>query len=281
LLFTEREKRVKPFRDEKVLTAWNGLMMSAFADAAAVLGDDGYLDIAKRNADFILTELQSDGRLLRTWKDGKSKLNGYVEDYANVADGLLELYRASGEIKYCDEARRIADLMITEFWDEENGGFFFTSNDHEELIVRNKDLYDNATPSGNSVAADVLLKVAVLSGEEKYERFAVTVLRLAAAQLRRHPQGFGRSLSALEFHLSQTKEVAIVGAKGNELEREVMSRYLPDVVTVITGDPSTDAGSVPLLAGRDAVDGEPTAYVCEGYVCQRPARTVEELREQL
>ena len=157
-LFEAREKRIKPNRDEKVLTAWNGLMLAAFADAAAVLQNGEYLEIAKKNAEFISTQLQKDGRLLRTWKDGAAKLNGYIEDYANVADGLIELYQVSGEVKYLTEAKRLADLMITEFWDEDNGGFFFTSNDHEELIVRNKDFYDNATPSGNSVAADVLLK---------------------------------------------------------------------------------------------------------------------------
>ncbi len=206
-LFDEREKRIKPGRDEKVLTAWNGLMLAAFADAAAVLRSNEYLEIAVKNAEFILSQLQRDGRLLRTWKDGAAKLNGYIEDYANVADGLMELYQVSGEIRYLIEAKRLADLMIIEFWDQENGGFFFTSNDHEELIVRNKDFYDNATPSGNSVGADVLLRLAKLTGEDKYERFAVTVLKLAASQIRRHPQGFGRALSALEFYLGDTKEV--------------------------------------------------------------------------
>src|ERR1043166_1836103 len=167
LLFAAREKRIKPHRDEKVLTAWNGLMLATFADAAAVLANDGYLDIAKRNAKFILTKLQKDGRLLRTWKDGRAKLNGYVEDYANVADGLIVLYQASGQVEYLIEAKRLADLMITEFWDADNGAFFFTSNDHEELIVRNKDFYDNATPSGNSAAADVLCRLAKLRSEER------------------------------------------------------------------------------------------------------------------
>ncbi|HQX55859.1 MAG TPA: thioredoxin domain-containing protein, partial [Pyrinomonadaceae bacterium] len=159
-LFAAREQRIKPFRDEKVLTAWNGLMLGAFADAAGVLGNKEYLQIARSNAEFIKRELSRDGRLLRTWKDGTAKLNGYIEDYANVADGLIELFQVSGEFEHLIEAQRLTDLMITEFWDADNGGFFFTSNDHEELVVRNKDFYDNATPSGNSVAADVLLKLA-------------------------------------------------------------------------------------------------------------------------
>ncbi len=278
-LFEHREKRIKPFRDEKILTAWNGLMLAAFADAGGVLGDDRYLSIAKKNAGFILTELQMDGRLVRTWKEGKAKLNGYVEDYANVADGLVELFQVSGDVEYLSEAKRLADVMITEFWDAECGGFFFTSNDHEQLVVRNKDLYDNATPSGNSVAADVLLKLAKLTGEDKYERFAVTVLRLTASQIRRHPQGFGRALSALEFHLEQSIEIVIVGEKGNELERIALAGYHPDAVVVL-GRGGDDHG-LPLLVDRSAIGGEPTAYVCRDHVCQRPVTNGAELKSAI
>jgi len=279
-LFEAREKRIKPNRDEKILTAWNGLMLAAFADAAGVLGDNEYLEIAKRTADFILTHLQKDGRLLRTWKDGTAKLNGYVEDYANVADGLIVLYQASGEVEYLLEAKRLTEVMITEFWDEENGGFFFTSNDHEELIVRNKDFYDNATPSGNSVAADVLLTLAKLLGDERYERFAVNVLRLAANQIQRHPQGFGRSLSALESHLAETRQIVVIGPRGNDLEREILGSYLPDAVVVLSSDPETDSASVPLLKGRGMVDGQAVAYVCENFVCRLPVIDTSELRLQ-
>ena len=289
-LFTEREKRVKPFRDEKIITAWNGLMLAAFAEAAAILDSEEYLNVAKGNADFLLEHLREPGgesqagmpavqsRLLRTWKDGRAKLNGYIEDHANLADGLIELYQVSGETKYLLEAKRLADVMITEFWDDENGGFFFTSNDHEELIVRNKDFYDNATPAGNSVAADVLLKLAKLFGEEKYERFAGSVLRLVAPQISRYPQGFGRALSAMEFYLAPVKEVVIVGPKGNELERELWGEFRPNLVAALAGSSNSD---LPLLADRAMVDGKPAAYVCENFVCQRPVTTVEELSELL
>lgn len=282
-LFAAREKRVKPFRDEKVLTAWNGLMLAAFADAAKVLNSDEYLQIAERNAAFLLSELKSRDRLLRTWKNGKAKLNGYVEDYANVADALIELYQTTGKIEYVIEARRLADAMITEFWDEENGGFFFTSNDHEELIVRNKDFYDNATPSGNSTAADVLLRLAKFTHEERYERFAITTLRLSASQIRRHPQGFGRALSALEFSLSDTKEIVIIGEKGNQLEREIFRKYLPDAVVMLSSESESESGSatIPLVKGRPMIDGRATAYVCENSVCQRPVTSVEALNKSL
>ena len=281
LLFAEREERIKPNRDEKVLTAWNGLMLAAFADAAGILGSEEYLEIAKRNAQFILTRLQSEGCLLRTWKDGTAKLNGYIEDYANVADALLELYKVSGDIDYVNEARRLADLMITEFWDENDGGFFFTSNDHETLIVRNKDFYDNATPSGNSVAADVFLRLAKLLGDDKYERFGIAVLRLNASNISRHPQGFGRSLSALEFHLAPAKEIIIVGEKGNALEREILGRYLPDAIVVLSADPSVDSVAIPFLKDRETSQGPMAAYVCENFICQRPVADLSSLRELL
>lgn len=280
-LFAEREKRVKPFRDEKVLTAWNGLMLATFSEASAVLESEDYLEIAKRNADFILENLQKDDYLLRTFKDGQAKLNAYVEDYANLADGLIELFQASGETKYLREAKRLADLMITEFWDEEAGAFFFTANNHEELLVRNKDFYDNATPSGNSTAADVLLKLAHLAGDgERYERFAVTTLRLVATQLRRYPQAFGGALSALDFHLTPTKEIVILGERGNELEREVWREYLPNKV-VVSAENTESAGFITLLQDRKLIDEKPTAYVCENFTCQKPVTTAEELRNQL
>lgn len=278
-LFAEREKRIKPFRDEKTLTAWNGLMLAAFAEAAAVLGNDEYLAAAKANADFLLSELVNEGRVLRTWKDGRAKLNGYIEDYANLADGLLELYQVSGEKRYFTEARRLAEMMITEFWDAENGGFFFTSNDHEELIVRNKDFNDNATPSGNSVAADVLLKLAKFTGEEKYERFATTVLRLMSGQIRRFPNGFGRALATLEFALGETKEVALVGEDVSQLTAELWREYRPLKVAAIAGE--TVGDEVPLLSGRTSVEGKAAAYVCEGFVCKRPVTTPEEFGELL
>ncbi len=280
-LFREREKRIKPFRDEKILTAWNGLMLATFAEAAAILDRADYLEIARKNAGFILGNLQKDGYLLRTWKDGKAKLNAYLEDYANFADGLTELFQVSGEIKYLKEAQRLADLLITEFWDEEQGGFFFTASNHEELIVRKKDFHDNATPSGNSVAADVLLKLARLTGEEKYERFAVTVLRLVAPQIRRYPQAFGRSLATLEFYFNPTREIVILGEKGNALEKEIWKDFLPNKVVVLADGATENGEFIPLLKERTLIDGKPTAYVCENFACQKPVTSAEELREQL
>lgn len=280
-LFELRDARIKPHRDEKVLASWNGLMLAAFADAAGVLRDETYLAAAEKNAKFLLDQmLTGDGRLYRSWKAGEAKLNGYLDDYANVADGLLALYRTTGKVEYFNSAKALCDQMIEHFWDQDAGGFFYTSNDHEELVVRSKDFTDNATPSGNSAAADVLLCVAKLIGDERYERFAVATLRLAAKQIARYPQGFGRALSDLEFQLHNGGELAAVGPKDNELERAALTAYLPTTTVAISADPIADSASVPLFTDRgDAAEAR--AFLCENFVCSRPATTAEELREML
>ncbi len=213
ILFELREKRVKPDRDEKILTAWNGLMMASFAEAGIVLDRPDYTEAARRNAEFVLSKLSEDGSLLRTWKDGRAKFNAYLEDYAFLAEGLLTLFETTGEARWLKEALALADRMIEEFWDNEGGGFFFTGKSHEELIVRSKDYFDNATPSGNSVAAMVLLRLAALTGRENYRNLATAVLREVGDQTRRYPSGFGYALSAADFLLSTPKEVAIVGQR--------------------------------------------------------------------
>ncbi len=279
-LFEVREKRVKPFRDEKILTAWNGLMLSAFAEAAAVLGRDDYLQIARSNADFLISELIADGRVLRTWKDGRAKIGAFLEDYANLGCGLLDVFQTTGEIAYFQSAKSVADEMIVKFWDEESGGFFFTSADHEELIVRTKDFFDNATPSGNSAAADLLLKLAVLTGDDRYQRFAVAVLRLVAAQSRMYPSGFGRALGALEFYLGRRNEIVIVGGS-DDLRSAVWRPYQPIkvVVEISTGD-DTVAQHIPFVSGKTAMD-RPAVFVCQDYTCRQPVFDVGELNEQM
>ena len=280
-LFEARETRIKPHRDEKVLASWNGLMLAAFADAAGVLGDDKYLKTAEKNAEFLLSKMLTDsGRLFRSWKAGEAKLNGYLDDYANVADGLLALYQVTGNIRYFQNARSLVDLMLEHFWDQEAGGFFYTSNDHEELVVRTKDFTDNATPSGNSAAADVLLRIAMLTGDDRYERFAVATLRLAANQIARYPQGFGRALSTLGSHLYNAGELAIVGPAGNELAEVALATYLPTTTVALSSDPDNDAAEVPLFEGRGNSD-KPLAFLCKNFVCSRPVTSSVELREML
>jgi hypothetical protein len=286
ILFFEREKRIKPFRDEKMLTAWNGLMLRSFAEAAQVLDRADYLAVAMKHAEFVLSQLRQDGRLLRTHKDGVSKLNGYLEDYAYLADGLLSLYEASFDVRWFNEARALADTMIAQFWDAREGGFFFTSHDHESLISRTKDFYDNATPSGNSVAAAVLLRLHLFTGEARYRELAETIFALMHNMLQRAPSGFGHLLCALDLALASPLEIAIIGTPADKTKAEMLAkirqRYLPNkVVACAAPDETAASAAIPLLAGRAAVEGKATAYVCRQFTCAAPVTTAEALEAQL
>jgi len=280
-LFNAREERVRPGRDDKTLAAWNGLMLTAFAEAANILGRDDYRAVAVRNAEFIISQLLKKGRLLRTYKSGQAKLNGYLEDYAYVIEGLLAVYEATFELRFFTQARELADTMVAQFWDEQDGGFYFTSSDHEQLITRTKDYFDNATPSGNSVAAMALLKLGLLTQEQEYTRRAVAILRALRSAMSRHPSAFGYLLTVLDFYLSEPKEIAIVGKlDSHEVKlfcEEVYSRYLPNKVVAARepGD-ETAAAAIKLLMGRSAIDSQATGYVCRNYTCLAPATTTEE-----
>ncbi len=281
-LFELRERRVKPDRDEKVLTAWNGLMMASFAEAGVVLSRPDYTNAARRNAEFVLAKLRRDGALLRTWKDGRAKFNAYLEDYAFLIEGLVTLFETTGESRWLSEALTLTERMVKEFWDDEGGGFFFTGKSHENLIVRSKDYFDNATPSGNSVAALVLLRLATLTDNESYRNLATAVLREVGDQIRRYPSGFGYALSAADFLLSTPKEIAIVGKDAADISlllAETWRRYLPNKVVAPSFEGETTA--IPLLENRPPVNGLPTAYVCENYTCQQPVTNVSALRDQL
>jgi hypothetical protein len=286
ILFEAREKRVKPFRDEKILTAWNGLMMRSFAEASRAFDRKDYLEIAVRNADFLLAKMRRDGRLLRTYKDGESKLNGYLEDYAYVIDGLLSLYEASFDLRWFEEARALAETMIAQFWDDEAGGFFFTSADHEKLITRAKDFYDNAIPSGNSAAAAALTRLSLFTGEDRYRRTAETIFRLMKPAMTRAPSAFGRLLSALDLFLASPYEIAIIGAPDDAETRAmidvVFKRYLPNRVIAFAPYAGSNAsGAIKLLEGRDMIDGKATAYVCRNFYCEAPQTHAEGLAKAL
>jgi uncharacterized protein YyaL (SSP411 family) len=287
ILFTERERRVKPGRDEKVITAWNGLMLEACAEAAAVLGREDYREMAERNAEFILDTLVKDGLLLHVYKDGRAKHVAFLDDYAFFVSGLVTLYETTGRVRWLREAVRLADKMLEEFWDEEGGGFFYNGVSGEQLIVRSKDYFDNATPSGNSVAAEALLRLSVLTGNENYGRRAVNVLRLVRDAVERYPSAFGYALGAFDFHLAKPKEVVIVSGEDADgaarLEREVWGRYLPNKIVALAADKDDKAAAelVPLLRERTALGGRATAYVCESYTCLQPVNTPEELAAQL
>jgi len=286
VLFHVREHRVKPGRDEKILTSWNGLMLRSFAEAARYLNRPDYLQVATRNAEFLLSELRRDGRLLRTYKDGHAHLNGYLEDYAFLADALLALYEASFNPRWFLEARHLMDEAIALFADEQNGGFFDTGSDHEALISRPKDIMDNATPAGNSVSMDVLLRLAAFTGEDSYRQRADDYLRSVADIMVQHPQAFGHALGALDFAISPTKELVILGhpqqADTRALLEVINTRYLPNSVLACAAPDNLEAiHTIPLLADRPLKDGKATAYVCQNFACQAPVNTPEELEEIL
>jgi uncharacterized protein YyaL (SSP411 family) len=278
-LYEARAERVWPGRDDKRLTAWNALAISALAEAGAVLGREDYLDAARDCARFVLDSLrEGDGRLLRTYKDGEARLNAYLEDHAFLLEALLTLYEASFETEWYEQAEALAETTIERFADPERGGFFSTSDDHEELIARRKDLDDHPTPSGNSAAALGLLRLAALSGERRYEEQALGPLRLFAQIAIQHPQGFAHLLRALDFHLATTREVALVGDEVSELAAVVRSRLRPHLVTA-GGPKGTE--QPPLMRGRTSVEGSPAAYVCERFACRLPVTDPELLEREL
>ena len=271
-LLAERTRRVQPFRDDKAIASWNGLALAALAEAGYRLEREDWLEAARGVATFLLTTLSADGRLLRSWRDGRTSGAAFLDDYADVANGLLELHVATGELRWLEEARRVALLAVDLFADDENGGFYLSGSDADTRVERTKPLDDNPTPSGNSMLAYVLLRLARIWGDDQLERRAVGVLRLVASALTRAPTAFGWALCALDLHLSAPRELAIVGGVDSPVARAALGAYRPN--TVVAVGPSD---AVPLLAGKGLVGGEPAVYVCERFACRAPVTDPDEL----
>ncbi len=283
ILFEQRETRVKPGRDEKILTEWNGLMIHALAECGVVLDRPDALEAAVQAADFVLAKMsQPDGRLYRSYKDGQARFNAYLEDYAAFVRSLIALYEATFDLRWLDEAERLTQIMFNQFHDAA-GGFFQTGVDHEQLVARRKDFVDNAIPSGNSLAAEALLRLAVLLDKPSYRDEAGRILLMMKDAMARQPTGFGRLLGVLDAYLAPSQEIAIVGAvedAGTQaLLREVRRRFLPHTVVALK-EPEQET-ILPLLQGRTLVDGKPAAYVCENYACKLPVTTAEALADLL
>lgn len=283
-LFAEREKRIKPARDEKILTEWSALMIHALAEAGVVLDRPDALAAAVKAADFILTHMsQPDGKLYRSYKDGRARHNAYLEDYAALVRALIALYEATFELRWLGEASRLARLLIDQFGDRANPGFFQTGVAHEQLLVRRKDFIDNALPSGNSLTAEALLRLAVLVGNADYRHQAERLCQLMQTAMARQPTGFGRLLGVLNSLLSPSQEVAIVGDPADpatqSLLHEVRRRYLPN--TVLALKRPAEESMLPVLAERTLVNGQPAAYVCENYSCRLPVIEAETLGQML
>ena len=268
-LLAARSQRVRPGLDDKRLTGWNALMISALADAGAVLDREDYLEAAVACASFLMEQRKANGTLLRT-----EKIPAFLDDHAYLVEALITLYEATFDPGWYREATALAESMIARFGDPERGGFFTTPDDHERLIARRKDLEDSPVPSGSSSAAFGLLRLALLSGEGSYERQALGVLRLLYPMAGRYPGAFGHLLRALDFYLAPVREVAIVGPDAGELLRVVRGEFRPHLV-LAAGE------GVPLLDGRVPVDGRAAAYVCEHFVCQAPVTSVQALAAAL
>jgi hypothetical protein len=285
ILLAERETRVRPATDDKILTAWNAMAIQAFAEAGRVFGRSDLLEAATRAADFAEKHLADpDGRVLRSWRDGVRGRPGFCDDHALLASALLTLFGATGEVRRFKQAARLVQMMVDLFADRERGGFFQTSHDDDPLVVRPKDVYDNAVPSGNSAAAHVLLRLSLLTGDLEMERMGIDAIGILRDALGRAPMGFGHALSALDLSLGPAHQVAIVGAPSHPSTEALVDvvlrdRYLPNMVLAVAAP--DDAAAVPLLRNRPQLHGDPTAYVCRGFVCTHPTTEPATLKRQL
>ena len=279
-LLAEREKRFRPGRDEKVLTSWNGLMISGFAKGYAVTGDEKYLNVARKAVRFIEAKLASpEGRLMRTFKDGQSKLNAYLDDYAFYASALLDLFAVESRPEYLDKAAKYMDYMLAHFWDEKEGNLFFTSDDHEQLIVRTKNFYDLAIPSGNSVAASNLLRLYHYAQNAGYLEKATRIMKSGAKPAAENPFGFGQLLMAIYLYVKKPVEVTVINR--GEMSKWINSIFLPDGITAIVAESDLPAlEKYAFFKGRNAEGGE-TAFVCRNFACSLPIKSQQELERQL
>ncbi len=265
-LLAERELRPKPLRDDKAIASWNGLALAALAEGARRLERPDWLDAARGVGEFLLGPLSDEvGRLRRSYRDGRTSGAAFLDDYANVAHGLLELHVATGELRWLEEAHRLAGVAVELFLDEEHGGFFLAPADGEELVARTKPLDDHPLPSGNSMLAHVLLRLARLYGDDELERHATGVLRLLRPALERAPAAFGWGLVALDLWLSPPRELAVAGPVDSPVARAALAPWEPRTVVAVG-----PAEGVPLLEGKTLVDGKPAVYVCERFACRAP-----------
>ncbi|HEX9271704.1 MAG TPA: thioredoxin domain-containing protein [Candidatus Binatia bacterium] len=284
-LFQEREKRPKPFRDEKILTSWNGLMLSGFAEAIKISPHPSYLEATNRTVDFIFTKMFRDGHLLHTYKSGTAKILGYLDDYAFLAAGLLDLFEATVNRAHLDRALELAEIMLHEFWDEAGGGFFYTGRSHERLIAQSKPIFDGSIPSGNAVATQVLLRLYHYTGKEDYLKRAERILRAYYNAMENQPFGFAHMLAALDFYLQKPKEVVLVGDKKEpktlELLTKIHSLYVPNMTLQLASPDDSLEKVSPLLAGKKQFEGKTTVYVCHNFTCSRPVVEWDELKPLL
>ena len=290
-LFAVREERVKPARDEKILTSWNGLMISGFAKGYAVSGLTKYLHAAKNAVEFIESKLASgDGRLRRTFKDGQSKLNAYLEDYAFYVSGLLDLFAVNSKEEYLDKSIMYTDFILQHFWDEKEGNLFFTSDDHEQLISRTKNFYDLAMPSGNSMAASNLLRLHYYTQNDSYLEKAVRIMKAGSKSAAENPFGFGQMLNSIYLYVKKPVEITMIVTNNSSnntnntsgLEAWLNRQFLPHgIISIVHPSELAKLQHYRYFKGREAEGGQETAFVCRNYTCSLPIKSIEELKRQL
>jgi len=289
LLYKNRNKRAKPLRDEKILTAWNGLMISAYAKAGLILNNTDYTRQAIKSAQFILDKLLINNRLLRSFTDNTAKHNGYLNDYAFFIAGLIDLYESTNNIVWLNHAINLDKTLELHFEDNNDGGFFMTSDDHEELISRHKPDYDGALPSGNSVQILNLLRLGLFTGEENYNQRAASALKLFTKSLKNTPTGLSKMLIAVDFYYSEAKEIIIITPQGKKHEsenfiKELRKTYLPNrILSVVAegNDLKQQSKIIPIVDGKTAINGRATAYVCRLGACELPTNNTLTFSQQL
>ena len=284
-LFQEREKRIHPLKDDKILTDWNGLMITAFAKSGQAFGNEEYTNAAQKSADFVLSQLKnSNGRLMKRARNGNAGLDAHVEDYAFVIQGLLNLYEATFEYKYLEEASQLNEIFLKHFWDEQNGGFFMTADDSEELIVRSKEIYDGAIPSGNSIAALNLLMLGRITGDSKYDQKSLETFKAFSNQVRQSPSAYTQLMIALDFAVGPSNEVVIVGDLNSGETIKMLSslreEFIPNKVVLFRPDTDEKPPIVQMAEyteNQRSIDGKATAYVCRNFACKQPTNDPKQM----
>jgi uncharacterized protein len=284
-LFQEREKRVKPFRDEKILVSWNGLMLSGLSAAYQITGESRYRAAARQTVEFIFSRMVTDGFLLHSYKDSQARLRGFLDDYAFLIVGLLDFYEATLEREFLTRARELANTMADEFWDDHGGGFFFSGQSGEKLITRGKPAFDGSIPSGNSMAALALLRLYHYSGNEEYLKKAEQTLRLYYDAMERQPFGFAHMLAALDFYLEKPKEIVLIADPSEQATQDLLGKisrlYLPSQTLQVFAPGTPLKEAMPLLEGKGQINGKPTVYVCHNFACSRPVIEWDDLEKLL
>ena len=282
-LLDVRSKRIAPGLDDKVLTSWNALMITAFAKGYRVTNEKKYLDAAEKCIDFIENNLVKDGKLLRTYKDGKAKLQGYLEDYSYFGVSLLDVFEINPELKYLERAQEIANYLVEHFWDSETNSFYMTADDHEKLIIRPKSNYDLSLPSGNSVAANLLLRLFHLTQDKKFLEISTKIMENQAQMAAENPFGFGHLLNTVFMYLQKPREITVLNSQNKEIVDSLTNRFMPEsiLVTVKNENQLNNLSKLPFFEGKQFQNDKTTVFVCKDFTCSLPLETISEIEKHL